>query len=267
MSLSFDLPPSQKAKPLPVNRGSRHKNAPSQSAGVNKKRKTRSAADDAPRGFKRLMAFAQGKKNRSGLDDGVKPPKKRKAVQSENTSSEASKPSPAPGVEMPTIRPGEKMADFAARVDAALPLSGLVTKTVKDGKDPVGLKVRRTKKEKKMHKLYDQWRDEDKKIKEKREEEMDEATERQIDEDLANGTWRDWTKDYSQDTADVGSNNKRKKKQGKGGKGGKAAKDDPWAEFEKKHAEPKRGLHDVVQAPPELQGPGNKLKPKALIDV
>ncbi len=208
-----------------------------------------------------MMAFAQGKATRSGLDDGKRMPKKQKATAVANSVA-ASAPGEAPGPQsqMPTIRPGERFSDFAARVDQALPLSGLVTKTVKDGKDPTtGIKVRRTRKEKKMHKLYDQWREEDRKIKEQRQEAIDEETERQIDEDLANGTWRDWTKDYSQDVSDPKKKTKKKKK-----KKGRASKtgvdDDPWKEFDRKHAEPRAGPHDVVQAPPDLRGgPGTKL--------
>lgn len=261
----FDLPPSEIARPLPVNRSNKHndgKKGPGEN--IAKKRKAQGSQDDAPRAFKRLMAFANGKKTRSGLDDGAKQPK-RKATNSTSSVAAAAAASATPtqtsdvATELPTIRPGEKLSDFAARVDQALPLSGLVTKTVKDGKDVIGLKVRRTTKERKMHKLYDQWREEDKKIKERRAEAQEEETERQIDEDLANGTWRDWTKDYSKDVArDDDTTGKKKSKKKKKNK--KRKEDDPWKEFEKKHAEPRRGLHDIVQAPPELRGPGNKLK-------
>lgn len=259
----FNLPPSEIARPLPVNRSNKHndgKKGPAEK--VAKKRKAQGSQDDAPRAFKRLMAFANGKKTRSGLDDGAKQPK-RKAANSTTPATAAATPAQTSDVatELPTIRPGEKLSDFAARVDQALPLSGLVTKTVKDGKDVTGLKVRRTTKERKMHKLYDQWREEDRKIKERRAEAQEEETERQIDEDLANGTWRDWTKDYSKDVArdDEAADKKQSKSKTKK-KNKKRKEDDPWKEFEKKHAEPRRGLHDVVQAPPELRGPGNKLK-------
>lgn len=242
------------ARPLPVNRSNKHDDSKAKPQAAGKKRKAKNS-DDAPRAFKRLMAFASGKKPKSGLDNGEKKPKRAAATTAPvSTSTGASETT----TEMPTIRPGERFSDFAARVDQALPLGGLVTKTVRDGKDPTGLKVRRTRKEKKMHKMYDQWREEDQKIKEKRKEVMDEEAERQIDEDLANGTWRDWTKDYSQDVAKPEDKSEKKKKK-KQGKKRKAAVDDPWKEFEKKHAEPRPGLHDVVQAPPELRGPGNKL--------
>lgn len=254
----FDLPPSQVARPLPVNRSNKHNDiGKSQSEGVAKKRKAKGNADDAPRAFKRLMAFANGKKPKSGLDDGAKKPKRNTADTTSSVAPSTDEPTGEAASRMPTIRPGEKLSDFAARVDQALPLSGLVTKTVKDGKDVTGLKVKRTLKERKMHKLYDQWREEDRKIKEKREEAQEEAMERQIDEDLANGTWRDWTKDYSKDVAGTSAKT-RKDRRGK--KKTKQKEEDPWKEFERKHAEPRRGLHDVAQAPPELRGPGTKVK-------
>ncbi|KAL0944156.1 urease accessory protein [Colletotrichum truncatum] len=248
---SFDLPPSQVARPLPVNKGRNAQqpatNTKTQHDGISKKRKKRSGDDDTPRAFKRLMAFAQGKKQRSGLDDGQFTNKKKSSKKTEK------KEEPGVGttkVEMPTIRPGERMSDFAARVNAALPLSGLVTKTVRDGKDPVGLKVQRTRKERKMHKLYDQWREEDRKIKEKKEEELELAAERELDEEINGGTFGTFGITRA-DMDEPGQVGKKKKKKGKKGKGANH-EDDPWAELKKKRGEAKVGLHDVAQAPPEL---------------
>ncbi len=89
------------------------------------------------------MAFTQGKKLPKGLDDGVK---MTKAQKKRKTAEEKGEDLPVVKKEVvekevPTIRPGEKMSDFAARVDAALPVSGLINKTAKSGKDPLGLKV------------------------------------------------------------------------------------------------------------------------------
>ncbi|KAJ3544119.1 hypothetical protein NM208_g3222 [Fusarium decemcellulare] len=161
----FNLPPSQRARPLPV--GSKNGTAGKDGQQKGKKGKKGRKDNDAPRAFRRLMAVAHGKKVRSGLDDGTtdKPTKKE-------TSEELK------------IRPGEDLRSFAHRVDAALPVAGLTKKTVvKDGKDESGLKVYRTRKEKKMHKLYDQWRAEERKIQDQREEEADEAIGRELDED------------------------------------------------------------------------------------
>ncbi|KAL2753922.1 hypothetical protein ACRALDRAFT_1075874 [Sodiomyces alcalophilus JCM 7366] len=270
----FDLPPSQIAKPLPVKRNRRQQEdgtknssatgpkkgkgrrdagdgAKTSSATDSKKRKARRDPDDAPRAFKRLMAFAQGKKPRSGLDDGSAPTKRKKVTPSATTTAPTATESS--DVKMPSIRPGEKLSDFAARVDAALPLSGLVTKTVKDGKDPLGLKVRRTKKERKMHKLYAQWREEDRRYKEKREEALEEDAERQLDQDLANGTLTtEWPTHYDDTTTDPSGKKTKKKKKKKGGKAKAPDEEDLWEQLQRKAKEAKPGLHDVAKAPPVL---------------
>ncbi|WYZ39009.1 hypothetical protein EsH8_III_000923 [Colletotrichum jinshuiense] len=263
---SFDLPPTQIARPLPVNQKSQKgqlvqkngkngkntkntKNPKTENDGVSKRRKKRSNDNDAPRAFKRIMALAQGKKQRSGLDNGETISKKKaskKAEKNEESTEDVAKP------EMPTIRPGEKMSDFAARVNAALPLSGLVNKTARDGKDPLGLKTYKTRKERKMHKLYDQWHEEERKIQEQKEEELEEAAERELDEEINGGTFGTFgvTKAAFNEPGQGG-----KKKKGKKGKGADR-EEDPWAVLKKMRAETKPGLHDVAQAPPELHKAG-----------
>ncbi|KAG4219100.1 hypothetical protein PC116_g32420, partial [Phytophthora cactorum] len=164
------------------------------------------------------MAFAEGKKPRPGLDNGDQPPgkgKKRKGDAVANTEAETKAEK-----ELPKIRPGERMSDFAARVDAALPVSGLINNSVKNGKDPLGLKVWRTKKEKKMHKLYDEWREEDRKIKEKREEELELQAEKELEEEELGVTWK----------LDSLSGGKKKKKGKRTKYLGEAGDDDedPW---------------------------------------
>lgn len=202
------------------------------------------------------MAFADGKKFRSGLDDGVRDTaakKKKKtskvpegdaAVETDNVQEEA-----------PTIRPGEKLSDFSRRVDAALPVMGLVNKSGK--KDPLGLKTQRTRKEKKMHKLYDEWRREEAAIQEKRREEAEEAEEAEMDDEGAGVKWKLDLQDQA---------GKRKKKKGKKGRSVWESTDvddeDPWEELKKKRGEKKVGLHDYAKAPPEL-----KTKPKELFKV
>ncbi|KAF4469910.1 urease accessory [Fusarium albosuccineum] len=217
----FNLPPSQRARPLPV--GSKNGTAGKDGQQKGKKGKKGRKDNDAPRAFRRLMAVAHGKKVRSGLDDGTtdKPTKKE-------TSEELK------------IRPGEDLRSFAHRVDAALPVAGLTKKTVvKDGKDESGLKVYRTRKEKKMHKLYDQWRAEERKIQDQREEEADEAIGRELDEDPTGTTA------LAMAELNEATSKRSRRKRGK-------VNDDPWAELKKKRAEAKISLHDQAQAPPEL---------------
>lgn len=283
---SFDLPPSQIAKPLPVTSISK-KNLPefhgfSKSNGKGKgnakakpgaeevkksgKRKRKDEKkDEIPRAFKRLMAFADGKKPRGGLDDGLEPKKKKAAKKETDTPAETTTTEPTQAKQVsakdavatiPTIRPGERMSEFAARVDAALPLSGLVTKTVKNGKDPLGLKVARTKKERKMHKLYDEWREEDRKIQEKREEAAELAEEEEMENETMGVKWKMDMED------EMASKKKKKGKKGTKYVGEMAGKEeDPWEELRRKRNEPKIGLHDVASAPPELI----KVTPKLVV--
>jgi hypothetical protein len=175
------------------------------------------------------MAFAHGKRAKPGLDNGDSNKNKHK-----NTESP---------VEVPRIKPGEDMRSFSARVDAALPVAGLTAKTkTTDGKDSLGIKVIRTRKERKMHKLYDQWRAEERKIEEKRDEERELAAERELENDyddlFVDGTWRDTV-----ETHDDKKSGKRKAKE---------QEEDPWKALIRKRGEPKIKLHDVAQAPPEL---------------
>mgnify|MGYP000886975454 CR=1 FL=1 len=190
-----------------------------------------------------MMAFSQGKRTRPGLDDGQAPKPKSKP-QATETQADALR-----------IRPGEDMGAFSARVNAALPVSGLTRKTiVKDGVDEQGVKVWRTRKEKNMHKLYDQWRAEEAKIQEMREEEAEEAAEREMDDDAAGITAA-----YAEFEAG------KKKKKGRG-----KDDDDPWAALKKKRAEGKPGLHDVAQAPPQLHKATTralKVRGDATVDV
>lgn len=279
----YDLPPHQIAKPLPVvapglarkanekkgkkggNKGKSGKrygepdttaatatpNITSdralKSQGQKRKRGAADFTDDAPRAFKRMMALKAGKAPKDGLDDGqrAKPPKKKNAkaaAEDANDAEPAVKKKPELTKEMPTIRPGERMSEFAARVDAALPVMGLVAKGTK-GKDPLGLKIVRTRKERKMHKLYDEWRREEEAIQDKRKEEAEEAEEKELEDDSMGVKWR----------VDMEAGRKKKGKKGKKGKSVYETDDgvdDPWAELKKKRGEAKIGLHDVAKAPP-----------------
>ena len=250
---SYDLAPTSIARPLaPV---SNRKRAEAKSKGKTpppatrstkgtKRKRGRGGEDDTPRAFKRLMAFTKGQKTRSGLDDGLDELKEPKKEATDETEEEAATPS---------IRPGESLSDFAARVDAAIPVTGLINKTSKGGKDPVGLKAYRTRKEKKMHKLYDQWRAEEKKIQERREEELELAAERELE----SGTL--WSgADGPKDWDPVSKGGKGKKKKKRGGKG-RNREEDPWEELRRKRGEGKVRLRDVAQAPPSLQKVSEKL--------
>jgi hypothetical protein len=224
----------------------------------NKKRKRKpDPNDDTPKAFARLMAFREGKKLPKGLDDGVRETKaaKKRRIASEQDGKDMVVEKPKAEPEVPTIRIGEKMSDFAARVDAALPVSGLINKTARGGKDPLGLKVGRTKTEKKMHRMYDEWREQDKKLKEKREEALDLEEEEAMDED---GQVK-WKVDIEADNRQKGKGKGKKKPKVRGEVDDGDA--DPWEVIKRNRAEAKVGLNDVVKAPPVFtKAPREKFK-------
>ncbi|KAG9235225.1 putative UPF0653 protein [Amylocarpus encephaloides] len=259
-----DLPPTSIAKPLAVSKSSKENGVFTSelttTRRTNKKRKHNpDINDDTPKAFARLMMFQQGQKLPKGLDDGVrdKKVKKRKAnpMGSQGEDEGASKVvATQTESATPTIRPGERMAEFSARVDAALPVRGLANKTGKGGKDPLGLQVKRTYKEKKMHKMYAEWRAQDEKIKEKREEarELEEMEEEGEDGQVV---WKD-----------AGAERSKRKKKGKKGKRRligevEDGEGDPWAKIKQLRGGGKVALNDVAQAPPIFkQTPKEKFK-------
>jgi hypothetical protein len=128
------------------------------------------------------------------------------------------------------IRPGERLADYAARVDQALPVSGLIAKHNKGE----GLsEQRKTKHEKKLQRLVNNWKTEEARRIEKVQEEWEEAEE-EVDENDA--LWE----------AHAAFGRKSKKGRRKG-----SDDEDPWAELKAKRDRPK-GVFDVAEAPPQF---------------
>lgn len=232
--------------------------------------------DDTPRAFTRLLNYTlKGRKPPSGLDDNPGPPsrKRKRTVDTSvpqplipNKPSKTSNSLPDP----PKILPSEPLSAFAARVDAALPVIGLARSRRDGGLEGEG--ARQTKMERKMQKMQRQWREDDRRRRERAEEEADvdmgEDGERDVSGKI--NTLR-LVGDNSQ------ANGKKKKK--KNPKKNNRRKhqlaqsdldddddDDPWAAVARKRAEhmanstststPKDrglvGLHDVVLAPPQF---------------
>ncbi|KAK4553849.1 hypothetical protein LTR86_009024 [Recurvomyces mirabilis] len=300
----FNLAPTSQAKPLAAfagvtkwekkgvkGRGGNGKKA------LEKKTKRKSTAtsnykeDDTPRAFARLMQFHTTGKRPSGLDDNRdadrKAANKKRKLQQQDTETAvqalAAETQPTPSI--PTIQPGEKLSDYAARVDQALPVSGLERKG--KGVQIEGMKDRQTKTEKRLQKMYAEWRKDEARIKEKEEERQEEEEEQEEERRVVFG------EDY-----DGGGNGRRRKVVGEvsgatGGGGGN--EDDPWAVLKKKrkvaeaaaeaeakeqeqvaaqqHVRKKKGLkgvHDVVLAPPTLKViPKEKFKVRdgAAVDI
>jgi hypothetical protein len=205
----------------------------------------------------RLMQYQNGKKRpHSILDDG----ENTTSTKRPRTTSNVDAPLPPQPVhhsntEMPKILPGERLRDFAARVDHALPVAGLRRKgTVK----VEGIKERQTRTEKRLQKMYAAWRVEDARRKEQEEERL----EREEEEDEENEA-----KMGGQSLEIPQSRQSKRRQRMIGEQGGKD--DDPWAELKLRRDQPK-GLHDVAQAPPSFQRlPREKFKVKngAQVDV
>ena len=118
-------------------------------------------------------------------------------------------------------------------------MSGLINKSGKGGKDLPGVKVRQTKLERKMQRMQAEWREADKKRKERLLAEKEEA------EDGEENIW---------------AGRKRGVKKGKGRGKEESDDEDPWAVVGRNRnavsGKPAIGglvgLHDVVQAPPQF---------------
>ena len=233
----YDLPPSKTAHPLPAMKST---TATRKSAAKPAKRKNAQLQyDDTPRALTRLLS-GDYRPPRSGLDDGPRPSKK---VRKESKPEELVLPAAAA---VPTIRPREALSSFAARVDAALPFSGVSKKS--GGAKELG-RERQTRTERKMQKMQKEWREEDRRRKEKLRAE--EAEGDAMDELFTSASkWE----------------NKDGKKKGRqsGHHGNIDEDDDPWAHLAAKRLEARDaktaagsgaglvGLHDVVLAPPRF---------------
>jgi hypothetical protein len=220
-----------------------------------KKSRLNGLVDDTPKSFARLMQFhTLGKHLPKGLDDGNTQPKKNNkkrkldTADTPDTVTAIPEPSQQPRP-IPKILPGERLSDFAARVDQALPIAGLRTTDKQRASKVPGLKERTTKHNKRLERMQNEWRETERRRKEKLEEEMDELEDEREEQDfLWNG---------------IGSKAATKKRKQKSRGGGPSADDDedPWKVLEKSRAEAKqRNLQDVVLAPPQLKKVKSKFK-------
>lgn len=203
---------------------------------------------DTPRAFTRLMQFRKTGQRISGLDNGDEPRgKKRKRGQESKIQ---------PVVEsirenVPKILRGERLAEFAARVDQALPLSGLAHK----GKQVEGIRERQTKHERRLRKMQAAWREEEARLRDKEAEARELADEK---EDERNALYEDKAAEFPS-----------RRRKGKRKASNADDDDDPWDVLKRSREQPK-GLHDVVQAPPQFKRvPKEKFKIRngAKVDV
>lgn len=192
-----------------------------------------------------------GQKPPRGLDDGPPLSKKRKG-NAPSITHITSSDQPKPSINVPEILPFEPLSSFSARVDAALPISGLSRS--KGKVDPVDGKARQTKLEKRMQKMQQEWR------------EADQRRKAQAADDEADSD------DWSSRAKVPGKRNPRGKlKRRTTTAGEKEDDDDPWSVLTTKRLETSLpatsapssglvGLHDVVLAPPKLKIPRETMK-------
>lgn len=299
----YDLPPSMIAKALPVRdpnskskkNGKDGKKNPKDANAKNdpqdkfQARRRRAAEDDTPKAFLRLMqrqprgksaaapaaaAAADAgekskKRKRDGADKSDGAASRKKTTAKPAATETKAEPEPAADVKpraTPKILPGERLSDFAARVDRELPLSAMSKSNKPAPSDlPKVRDHRLTKHEKHLRRLQEQWRKDDVEIRE-REEAQREEREEEMEEQLE--LWKQWEAE--------GGARKAKKKGGparkKAGGEGVAAKGDadPWAKLNKKARSNKpANLFDVAEAPPQLTKPTAKFKVRdgARVDV
>ncbi|KAJ5102081.1 hypothetical protein NUU61_004303 [Penicillium alfredii] len=298
---NYNLPPSLIAKPLPVrDQEGKSKSGKKQAAGDNKKipnqtatsRRKNAIEDDTPRAFRRLMQFqTTGKRAPSGLEteDKSRENKKRKRDTAATKNESSNKPTradsqqtPANGTKatkqaMPTILPGEKLSEFAARVDRTLPLSEM-TKSTKPGLGKLR-EGRQTRHEKHLRRLQRGWREDDVKI---REREQEEREEREAEMENQLDLWKEWEAEAGAGKAKkkaAGAKNKKNKKNKKGNSAGGSDDGevpdsgdddpDPWAKLKKRERAKQTNPFDVAQAPPQLKKPREifKVRGGAKVDV
>ena len=195
------------------------------------------------------MAFSKGGvKKRSALDDGnVKTKKQKKQEAAEKDNPNHKSEDQAQSTPVLKIQPGESMVEFRARVDQALPLSGIA----KSGKKVAGVSDHRvTKHERHLKRLQKGWREEEARIRDKEQEKKELAEE---DQDELDAMWEDKTADLPS-THTVNGKTKKTKKQKRKLLVGEVdnGSEDEWEALKRKKGE-RKGLHDVVSAPPTFK--------------
>jgi hypothetical protein len=241
---------------------------------------------------KKLAAISGDKKKENDKDKDSErnnsSSKKRKREEP-NTSAQRSKvsqpkaaapkttvESPSASNAVPKILPGERLFDFATRVNQALPLSGISKRsshksTLGSHNLPAFRDHRLTKHEKHLRRMQQQWRAEEARIREREAEEQEEK-EAEHEEQLE--VWKEWDREAGKDKAKGGKKKKKgKKREGPndnnqdnndddGNDNGGDDDDDPWAKLNER-ARAKRPINpfEVAQAPPQL------IKPKEVFKV
>ena len=275
------------AKALPVRDQINQKNGKKKQDGkannqVSSASRRKTALDhDTPKAFQRLMQYqTTGKRAPSGLETGDKKrenkKRKRDAVDSkDDIKKKPTKPQPETAEtqtketkpEIPKILPGEKLSDFAARVDRALPLS-MITKSNQPGLPKIR-DHKMTKHEKHLRRLQQGWREEEARIQEREQAEREERA-AEMEEELE--LLKQWEVEARGGKAKKKNTVPKKKKSAGAGRDVANSDDDdpdPWAKLKKRDKERQTNPFDFAQAPPQLTKPREifKVRSGAKVDV
>ena len=256
---SYDLPPTSIAKALPTKVSSNSKPTTHSRSSPNRPTKRSRQYDDTPRAFTRMLAFRDGNKLPSGLDDGYI--HKKSKIRASNQSIEPNLATSSSTASLQRL-PHESMSAFSQRVNAALPISGLSKSRPSSDKLPSikGLRsdgTKQTRMEKKMQKMQQAWRE----AKKRREEALQDEDEDSDDKSLGSSRAQNIVKVGATQAKRTKSSRKRRRR------ADESDNEDPWAELNARkrasvHAVSSTdiskglvGLHDVVVAPPKLCAP------------
>ncbi|RAH58622.1 hypothetical protein BO85DRAFT_448633 [Aspergillus piperis CBS 112811] len=249
-----------------------------------KSKSTSEWADDTPRAFRHLLQLQQKQQNgaqqkkrkRNGINDSDSSDsdedvpqtnnknnnnkKKKKAATTTTTTTPTTTESSQAEEKTvkPQILPGEKLSDFAARVDREMPLSNMSRSTKPSATDvPKIRETRVTKHEKHLLRLQSQWRKEELEILEKEAAEREEREE-EMEEQLR--LWKEW---------EAEGGKRKAKKKGVQKQLQAKVEADPWAKLKKERMNKQISPLDVVQAPPQLTKPREvfKVRGGAKVDV
>lgn len=260
---------------------------------LRKKKRSKSGKgveDDTPKAFARLMAFQkEGKRIRSGLDDGVREKKVKKSgpnkkdataqkarqdhgeessMQNEADTATDTAAAAVTSHLIPKILPGERLSDFSLRVDQSLPLTSVPKHKTRETVPGLNIKTPLTKHNKRLARMQRDWRTQEEKIRDREEEAEDDLAEKKEEDGLL------W---LGVEAGRMRGKGKKKKKQDKEDEA------DPWKVLERKRREQEReegeksgtgagfgggrtaqtrGLNarDNVQAPPVLKPVKNIFK-------
>ena len=139
-------------------------------------------------------------------------------------------------MDAPKILPHERLSDFAARVNQAIPIA----RAGRTGRGTDGISRRHTLKEKRMQNMVADWKKQNA-ARRAREEEAQEIAEEEEEELEA-------SMEASTGYTFVDGGKKKRKRVGND----EDEQDDPWAVLKETRYQPK-GLHDVAQAPPSFR--------------